>query len=64
MLPEFVAKWITGNSIPVSMLCMTQDPSTPQTDKSTEDGEEEDAQDVKKVKCLNPLVGESNYNQL
>ncbi|KAI0237109.1 Rab3 GTPase-activating protein non-catalytic subunit [Lamellibrachia satsuma] len=58
MLPEFVAKWITGNSIPVSMLCMTQDPSTPQTDKSTEVGEEEDAQDVKKVKCLNPLVAQ------
>ena len=55
MLPEFVAKWITGNGIPVSMLCMTQDPP-PQTDESMEDSEDDE---VRKVECLNPLVGES-----
>lgn len=58
MLPEFVAKWITGNGIPVSMLCMTQDPSTPQTEGSLEEGEKGTSQDDKKVECLNPLVAQ------
>ena len=62
MLPEFVAKWITGNGIPVSMLCMTQEPPNTQSEGSLEEGEEGASQDDKKVECLNPLVGESAFN--